>query len=340
MEKDRHWAPAWKDLDVSVQKTITLNENWRHPHGFAYDNHVHVPYDTLSQLNAAKPDVIISAEMGLRTVQAALYRKLHPKSRLIIWATLSEYTEQGRGRARELLRKILLPAADAVIVNGESGARYIKRFGFPDEKIFRVPQTTDLQPFLDQPLAGNPDSSTLRMLYSGRLIELKGLVPFVEHLKEELKNRPGRKVEIWFVGDGPLRQKLEALEVPSNLSLKVLGNLPYPELPKIYKDCDLLILPTLSDEWGLVVVEAMAAGLPVLGSLYSQAVEELVKTGETGWIHSPSDGDATRLAIGAALDQSSEDRKAMGQRSREKIRPLTPEAVGARILKAIESRVS
>ena len=49
----------------------------------------------------------------------------------------------------------------------------------------------------------------------------------------------------------------------------------------------VLVFPTLADEWGLVVNEALAAGVPVLGSLYSQAVEELVRDGENGWTFRP-----------------------------------------------------
>ena len=55
-------------------------------------------------------------------------------------------------------------------------------------------------------------------------------------------------------------------------------------MAEVYAKASLFAFPTLADEWGVVVNEAMAAGLPVLGSIYSQAVEELVEDGVSGWV--------------------------------------------------------
>jgi hypothetical protein len=96
-----------------------------------------------------------------------------------------------------------------------------------------------------------------------------------------------------------------------------------------------LVLPTLADEWGLVVVEAMAAGLPVLGSLYSQAVEELVVDGRNGWTFLPDDPCGMQSAIHRALGASVGELNQMAENARQDISGLTPSAMAEKMAAAI-----
>src|SRR5947209_8615192 len=86
MESGRDWPTDWRGLSVQVQSNVSWRADWRHPHQFAEPSTVHFPYDTLRRLRALKPRVVISGELGLRTVQAALYCLLFD-SHLVIWAT-------------------------------------------------------------------------------------------------------------------------------------------------------------------------------------------------------------------------------------------------------------
>ncbi len=334
MEKDRRWAPEFGDLDVVIQKTLTLARSSRHPNGFVEDLSVHIPYDTISQLQQMRPSVVVSGELGMRTFQALLYRKLHPQSRLIVWATLSEATEQGRGMIRGYLRRWILPRADAVLVNGNSGARYVKELGAADGRVFVVPQTVEVSRFSAVPLQ-RADETSRRLLCVGRLIERKGLTQFLGVISERAKGFPDRKIELWFVGDGPMRTALEGIVVPSNLRLRFWGNVDYDQLPNFYRDAGILVFPTLADEWGLVVNEAMAAGLPVLGSLYSQAVEELVENGVNGWTFRPDRKDEFYDAVDRALMTSEQQLASMRLAARKRIMALTPECVADKIVQAV-----
>lgn len=333
-ESNRPWIPEWEGLNVTVQHNLTLRPTWRHPHGFSESLYVHIPYDTLLLLKQYQPDVVISTELGLRTLQAVLYRKWNPKSRIILWTLYSESTEQGRGRLRELLRRWLLPQADAVVVNGESGSRYIRRFGIPEEKIFFAPYTTQISTFTSVPLPRVPNQA-YRLLYVGQLIERKGLVPFLLTLSHWSEAHPEHSLEFWLAGDGPVRTTLEQLVLPPNVSLRFLGNVAYADLPQVYGQAGILVFPTLADEWGLVVNEAMAAGLPVLGSMYSQAVEELVVDGVTGWTFYPDQVDKMSTALDRAFSTPIEVLEQMRAKARERIQHLTPEFIANRFLQAI-----
>jgi glycosyltransferase involved in cell wall biosynthesis len=137
------------------------------------------------------------------------------------------------------------------------------------------------------------------LLCVGSLISRKNCCRFLSVLVKWCKDNSGLNVELWFAGDGPERPDLESIPLPSSLKVTFLGNVDYYELPQIYGRCGILALPTLADEWGVVVNEAMASGLPVLGSLNSQAVEDLVVDGQNGWVFRPD----CELDIYGALDR-------------------------------------
>ncbi|MCT7958179.1 glycosyltransferase family 4 protein [Laspinema sp. D3] len=336
MEPNRQWKPNWGSLNVKVQKTLTIQRAWRHPHGFSEPVYVHIPYDTLWLLQKYQPDVLISGELGMRSLLSLLYRKWSSKCRLILWATISEYSEQGRGKLREQVRKFLLPQADAVLVNGESGARYVRSYGVAPEKIFVAPYTTEISPFTALPLSKEANQ-VYTLLYVGQLIERKGLLLFISALARWGEAHPDRTLEFLIVGEGSLRSTLEQQVLPPNISLSFLGNLAYSDLPQVYERGGIFVFPTLADEWGLVVNEAMAAGLPVLGSLYSQSVEELVSDGENGWIFRPDDLEAAYSALERTLSTSPEELARMRSVARSRIQNLTPEWVSDAILMAIHS---
>jgi glycosyltransferase involved in cell wall biosynthesis len=100
---------------------------------------------------------------------------------------------------------------------------------------------------------------------------------------------------------------------------------PYDQLPQFYGMAGILAFPTLADEWGMVVNEALASGLPVLGSLHSQAVSELVKDGENGWTFLADRPDESYKAIESALTISSERLMAMRWAARKSVEHITPE---------------
>ena len=106
-------------------------------------------------------------------------------------------------------------------------------------------------------------------------------------------------------------------------------------MPGVYAEADILVFPTLCDEWGLVANEAMAAGLPVLGSLFSQAVEELVEDGRHGWTYRPDRDAECRDAIDRALSTSNDELAAMGRTCRERIADFSFDRVADRMVAAI-----
>jgi glycosyltransferase involved in cell wall biosynthesis len=335
MEADRPWVTDWHDLDVVVQKTLTVPYRFGKAGSFVRQLYLHFPYDTLPQLWRYKPDVIISGEFGLRSLQVALYRRFRPKSRLIIWATLSEHTEKNWGRFRLALRHFILHAADGVIVNGASGARYISGVGFSGP-IFTMNQPIDVRRFTELPLT-RPAEDARRLIYCGRLIGLKGVQEFQNELAAWATRHPEQTVDMLWVGDGELRGALQSAPVPANLRQHFVGNVAYDSLPEVYRTSGALVLPSLIDEWGLVVNEAMASGLPVLGSIYSQAVEELVVNDRTGWQFDPLQPATISHALDCFFDTPDEALLTMQVAARACALAITPERAAEQMRMAVQS---
>jgi glycosyltransferase involved in cell wall biosynthesis len=254
--------------------------------------------------------------------------------RLLLWATVSERTERRRGFVRERLRPMLLREADGVLVNGASGARYITRQGVPDARVARVPYTADVAAFA-RPSPERPRHTVVSLLYVGLLIPRKGVLGFLRALAAWTAMHPQHPVEFRIAGEGPERAALEAVTCPPTLNVHFLGHVAYEQLPEVYAQSSMLTLPTLEDEWGVVVNEAMAAGLPVLGSRFSQAVEELVTDGETGWTFVPDDHRSVWSALDAAIAAPADERARMGRQASERARAITPQKVAHDIANAI-----
>jgi glycosyltransferase involved in cell wall biosynthesis len=334
MESNRPWAVEWEGLDVVVQKTWTFFGLWRHPAGFNEPLAVHVPFDTLAQLRRYRPHVVISVEMGMRTLLAAVYRKIDRRSRLIIWAEVSQTTERGRGVARRILRTVLARNADAFLAVGSSGMNYLRRLGARHDRVFPLLYTTDVKRFSGSELA-RPPHCAHRLLYAGQLIERKGLVPFLDTLAKWAAAHPERSLEFVIAGGGPLCAALETFAVPANLALHFAGNLPHDELARIYAEAGVFVLPTLADSWGVVVNEALAAGLPVLGSVRAQAVADLIEDGENGWTFDPGRPEEMHTAIDRAMNAGYEQLETMRRNARARAFALLPDDVARLIDDAI-----
>ncbi|MFQ5415448.1 MAG: glycosyltransferase family 4 protein [Myxococcota bacterium] len=333
MEPNRAWRPDWSDLDVRVLSSVTLRRTARHPHDFSEPLYVHLPVGAPRELWRYRPDVVISGQLGLGSTLSALYCRLRRGASLVLWLTLSEVSELGRGRLRVALRRWLLARADAVMVNGESGARYAESLGTPPDRIFRIYQTVDIEKF--RVAAERSADAARRLLIVGSGEPRKGLRPFLEKLGRWVAANAERRVELWIAGATEEAVGAAPLSLPDGLTLRWLGHVAYDDLPGLYAEAGMLAFPTLADEWGLVVNEALAAGLPVLGSRYSQAVEELIEDGATGWTFRPDHPDECADALDRAFATDGDELARMRERCRQRISRLRIEDVVERMLRAV-----
>ncbi len=178
-------------------------------------------------------------------------------------------------------------------------------------------------------------------LASNRFIEKKNL-PRLLNAYTLYRNQAGPAAwKLVLLGDGPLKAQLQALIVQKDLSPWVLmpGFKQYDQLPAYYGLAGAFIHASTTEQWGLVVNEAMASGLPVLVSNRCGCAPDLVEEGRNGYTFDPYDVDAlARLMLNIAADDC--DRAAMGQASREIIARWTPQTFAENLYKAAEAALN
>jgi len=317
-------------LDVSLLRSVSVNRRLRHPLGFRELAQLDLPWNVCHVLSRFKPDVVISSEMGLRTVQAAAFRRRHPDCRLVLWARLSEHSEATRGAARKLLRKSLVHRADAIITNGSSGRRYLLGAGADPARVHVVHQASALDV---RPPSQRPARPLLRLLSVGRLVASKGL----HLLLPALTAYPRESWQLTVAGDGPESAWLRAFVSRRHLPVEFTGFVPRARLADLFADHDVFVFPTLKDEWGLVAGEALRAGLPVLGSVYSDAVCEIVKDGATGWMMRPDRPQSIRVALDRAFAATPGELQRARELARDSVRRLTPDVMAGQFLDVLHA---
>ncbi|MEX0983649.1 MAG: glycosyltransferase family 4 protein [Actinomycetota bacterium] len=139
-----------------------------------------------------------------------------------------------------------------------------------------------------------------RLLFVGRLDERKGFAVAVEAFAIVAEQHPGTVLVV--VGDGPARGAVDRLAPEVSERVFMLGALPNVDLPPIHAACDLYLGPVTGGEsFGIVLVEAMAAGLPVVAS-DTPGYDEVVRDGVDGLLVPPRDAAALAGAAARILD--------------------------------------
>ena len=117
--------------------------------------------------------------------------------------------------------------------------------------------------------------SPLRFLFSGKLIRRKGIDVLVDAI--EILVHQGFKFEVVIVGDGPGRGCIERASDLVRSVIRFEGFKELDQVPQVYAGCDILVCPSRYDGWGMVVGEAMAAGMPVISTAQTGAAVELLR---------------------------------------------------------------
>lgn len=353
MEGNRDWKPDWADLDVVVQKTRTITREEKHPGGYSDTNYIHFPLDTTRQLRRLSPDVILTAELGMRTALALRYgNKRNRRARdkrsgenrcaVVTTVNASERSEAGRGRIRQSLRRFLLKRSHWVTYNGPSCKAHLISLGADPHAMSPLPYAADPHKAYRGVLVPNRTNiidRELKLLTTGQLSSRKGIDRALDQLCRWCDDHRTQRVSWNLVGSGPLAERINERLTPENLTVVQHGHCDPSELSEHYRDNDLMLFPTLSDEWGLVVDEALFSGLPVIGSIHAQATTTLIRDGENGWIYDPM-SDASKdlsgvLDVVTGLDGSQfED---IRNRTRLSVADRTPDDAAELAVQAIAS---
>lgn len=219
-------------------------------------------------------------------------------------------------------------ASDAIVHQSEHLGKYIDKievipFGI-DERIYK--DSSSLKPILTKKLI---DKKNKKILFVGRLVYYKG----VEVLIDAFEGIEG--AELFIVGEGELRKTLEGVAKCSEQSDRIhfIGSLSEAELQAAYNDCDIFVLPSISRSecFGLVQMEAMAYGKPVINTRLDTAVPEVSLDGVSGITVTPESVEELHDAI-EKLCKDDKLRKLYGKAAKKRIHQhFSLEAMGDKL---------
>jgi glycosyltransferase involved in cell wall biosynthesis len=263
----------------------------------------------LPRLAAFRPDVVVSGECGWRTLQAAAHAALAGIP-LLVWWEGTPFTEQHAGRVRTALRRGLTSRAAGLLAFGAGSEAYLRGVAPAGAAIHRVPQAVDNDRIAREADRWRARREAVRaelgvrgtaLACVSRLVAPKGIRELIAALRRLRERAPAGSFSVLLAGDGPLRGEAEAAAAELGGSLRVLGRVAQDAIPRVLAAADLLVFPTLHDCWGMVVNEALAAGLPVIGSRYAGACEELLTRDGVGCRFDPLHPASFDAALGAAV---------------------------------------
>ena len=189
----------------------------------------------------------------------------------------------------------LLPGADAVIALTPTTARLLRGGGIPAGRVRIIPPGYDPALFAKAAADPFPGLPRPRVAYLGRLAPQKD----VGTLLHAFARLPA-DTQLLLVGDGPDRAALQRVAQRCGGRVHFTGFVPHAQVPAVLSHVDLLVLPSLYEDLSSALIEAMAAGLPVVATRVG-GTADLVHDGVNGLLVAPRDPAALAAAMGRVL---------------------------------------
>lgn len=296
----------------------------------------------LRAIRRVRPDVLVTEAFFQWTPWGIAYHLLHGIP-LYIGYERTPYTERHTGKLKTWHRQLSDKFIAGYLVNGSETESYLLSIGIRKEKIHRIGMSADSRGLAAATAAFDAearkrfrarymeDADGLLYLFSGQMVERKGANYLLEAWKEHVAAHPNDRLVL--IGDGELLPELKRQygELPS---VSFEGRVAYGEVYQYYAVADVFVLPTIEDNWSLVVPEAMACGLPVATSIYNGCHPELIREGDNGVTFDTFKQET----IVSALDYfHHHDLKAMGLRSIEIEREYDTEHCARRFFEALRN---
>lgn len=298
-----------------------------------------------TSLRRAAPDCIVCGGYNyVASWQSLIWARRH-RVPFFLWVESTTSDLRNGYALTEFLKVRFLHACDGFVAAGKSSVEYLRHYKMPEEVIFTAPNAVDTRFFGQRAELIRGEAARHRaeldlpsrfFLFAGRLVQEKGVFDLLQAY-QALGRDVRREVGLVFVGDGAARHALQlraAVVTPG--SIHFAGFAQRERLATYYALADVLVFPTHTDPWGLVVNEAMACGLPVISSRAAGCVADLIGSGWNGRVVSV--GEVNHLT--SAMDElarNAELRTLMGRRSQQLIEQYSPEAWAAGLATSVLS---
>ena len=294
-----------------------------------YTQYIHLTLGVVKLLRHLKPDVVIAFEYNPAAAQALFWCKTNRK-KFIHLTDGTLRTERNIGKLQKLARQIIIKYADAYIASSTKAVEKLCHWGAPADRIFISLLTVDAEPYLKL----KRDRKRGRILYVGEIVKRKG-IDFIINALPYVKS----DYTLHIVGNGNADEKayLKALAEEKKVAGSIVwcGFKKKEGLWKEYSEADVFVFPTREDCFGLVLVEALAGGIPIISSPYAEGVYDLVEEGRNGMIVDPNDSKRLASAIDYVINNP-DQMEQWGKYSKELIKKFKFEKVIDGYVRSIE----
>jgi glycosyltransferase involved in cell wall biosynthesis len=248
---------------------------------------------------------------------------------------------------KEAIKTRLLSLASAVLVGGRLHAEYARQLGVPASQISQGYDAVDNSHFELGADEARRDAAVLRtrmklperyFLACCRFEAKKNLARLLQAYSLYWSKSGAEPWALVLAGDGYERPALEALARSLGIEAAVsfIGARAYDELPAIYGLASAFVHASTTEQWGLVVNEAAAAGLPLLVSERCGCAPELVRHGVTGFLFDPYDIAAISTAM-IVIASPDTDRTKIGHAARLVAREWSPQRFANGLAQAVRT---
>lgn len=294
------------------------------------------------KLDEAAPDAVAIPGYDHRAARTALgwCRRARRGAVLMSESQASDYP---RSRAREFAKRRIVSLYDAALVGGTRHVEYARQLGLPPECIFTGYDVVDNAFWGREADAVRADPAQWRarlgvperfVLAACRFVPKKNVLGLIREYAAAARRMGANAWPMVLVGAGPDEGAIvQAIrEAGLERSIRLPGYLRAEELVRYYALASVFVLASArSEQWGLVVNEAMACGTPAFVSRVCGCVPDLVEEGVTGYSFDPArDGELADLLTRAG----SMDLAGMGAAARRRVAALSPERFGRNLVQA------
>lgn len=256
------------------------------------------PFSLIKHLLKDHPFFIICGGFSVATLIVVCYSVIMG-IRFTVWSGEVTFAKSSRSSIREVVRKVVLNLAKNVVVYGSKAADYIKIMN-SKALIFIAYNTSDVNFFAKKTNILKYRRAILlkkyglkkrdiHLIFIGGLVKRKGCAELITALSG--LHKKNKNFVLHVIGNGIEMNSLKQLSSQLRMEENVIfwGYKQKSELPIYFALGDIFVFPTLYDVWGLVLNEAMAAGLPAIASKYAGATYDLIDDGFNGFIVDPTD---------------------------------------------------
>ena len=309
---DRNWEIKKDQLkfEYTILKSRSIKKKSK---GIKENRIINIPKEVFKTLGKIKPDIVIGSEYNPTIIKAIAYCKLRG-IKYISWSDGTLNSERFISSAQKIIRKIVCRISNGFIASSTETREAQISYGAKPAKIDISLLTIDIDGFYDLlSKCTKTHNEKPVILFCGYLIKLKGVDLLLKALSL-VKN----EYRLDIIGSGgeeeTLRVFSKELGVEDNINF--LGYKSRDEIAIFYKNADIFVFPGLNDAFGLVLVEAIVSGLPVISSIYAGGAKDTVIEGENGFIVDPEDVESLTKKIDLLLSDK-KLRGDMGKKSFE-----------------------